>query len=107
MELLHEFNLATDKQLTPVQLSNLAVRVFGQPGQLDVCPEQVDEVREEYRRWCHPVKLAQLVNDLTKYYNGEPIGRHGRKKRQADAEDSSDEAEEIAADASVILGPAE
>ena len=63
--------------------------------------------REEYRRWCHPVKSAQPVNDLTKYYNGEPIGRHGRKKRQADAEDSSDEAEEIAADASVILGPAE
>ena len=91
MALLHELNLASGKQLTPLQLSNLTMRVFGQPGQLGNFPDQVKMVAKEYNRWCHPIKSEQLVSDLKKHYAGQGIGRSGRKARRAEGSDSEPE----------------
>ena len=105
--LMHEFNLASGKQLTPLQLSNLTMRVFGQPGQLDNFPDQVKMVAKEYNRWCHPIKSEQLVSDLKKHYAGQGIGRSGRKAQRAEGSDSEPEEQGLdQEEPSVLLGPA-
>ncbi len=93
LELLHEFNLQTGKQLTATQLRDVAVRIFGQPGQVDISNSLLEWVHKEYRRWTDPNKSVKQVSDLTKYYNGEGIGRKGRRSRRADRDDDDVEPE--------------
>lgn len=68
----------------------MTTRIFGQCGDLDVCPAELEVVKTEYKRWCDPQLSARLVEDLKLHYEGKGIGRHGRKERHADVDADSD-----------------